>query len=66
VIGAGVRMLVVGAGLGGLGAARALRQRGFAAPVPAVAGSHGPVLQPSNCAHLVVSGGAGADTARIT
>ena len=32
-IGAGVRMLVVGAGIGGLGAARALRQRGFAAEV---------------------------------
>jgi 2-polyprenyl-6-methoxyphenol hydroxylase-like FAD-dependent oxidoreductase len=32
-IGAGVRILVVGAGIGGLGAARALRQRGFAADV---------------------------------
>jgi FAD-dependent urate hydroxylase len=32
-IGAGLRMLVVGAGIGGLGAARALRQRGFAADV---------------------------------
>jgi 2-polyprenyl-6-methoxyphenol hydroxylase-like FAD-dependent oxidoreductase len=29
-------------------------------------GSHGPLLQPSNCAHLVVSGGTSADTARIT
>jgi len=32
-IGAGLRILVVGAGIGGLGAARALRQRGFAADV---------------------------------
>lgn len=32
-IGAELRMLVVGAGIGGLGAARALRQRGFAADV---------------------------------
>jgi cation diffusion facilitator CzcD-associated flavoprotein CzcO len=33
VIGAGLRILVVGAGIGGLGAARALRQRGFAAEI---------------------------------
>jgi FAD-dependent urate hydroxylase len=32
-IGADLRILVVGAGIGGLGAARALRQRGFAADV---------------------------------
>jgi 2-polyprenyl-6-methoxyphenol hydroxylase-like FAD-dependent oxidoreductase len=32
-IGAGLRVLVVGAGIGGLGAARALRRRGFAADV---------------------------------
>jgi FAD-dependent urate hydroxylase len=32
-IGAGLRILVVGAGIGGLGAARALRQHGFAADV---------------------------------
>jgi 2-polyprenyl-6-methoxyphenol hydroxylase-like FAD-dependent oxidoreductase len=32
-IGAGLRVLVVGAGIGGLGAARALRQRGLAADV---------------------------------
>jgi FAD-dependent urate hydroxylase len=32
-IGAGLRILVVGAGIGGLGAARALRQRGLAADV---------------------------------
>ena len=31
--GAGLRILVVGAGIAGLGAARALRQRGFAADV---------------------------------
>jgi len=31
----GLRILVVGAGIGGLGAARALRQRGFAADLVA-------------------------------
>ena len=39
--GADLRILVVGAGIGGLGAARALRQRGFAA-VPAILDTLGP------------------------
>jgi 2-polyprenyl-6-methoxyphenol hydroxylase-like FAD-dependent oxidoreductase len=56
-IGAGLRMLVVGAGIGGLGAARALRQRGFAADVlerePDWAHSGADIYLPGNAARAL-------------
>jgi 2-polyprenyl-6-methoxyphenol hydroxylase-like FAD-dependent oxidoreductase len=56
-IGAGLRMLVVGAGIGGLGAARALRQRGFAADVverePAWAHTGAGIYLPGNAARAL-------------
>jgi FAD-dependent urate hydroxylase len=55
--GAGLRMLVVGAGIAGLGAARALRQRGFAADVverdPAWAHTGAGIYLPGNAARAL-------------
>jgi FAD-dependent urate hydroxylase len=56
-IGADLRILVVGAGIGGLGAARALRQRGFAADVverdPAWAHTGAGIYLPGNAVRPV-------------
>jgi FAD-dependent urate hydroxylase len=67
-IGAGVRMLVVGAGIGGLGAARALRQRGFAAEVverePAWTHTGAGIYLPGNAARAL--GALGLESAVAT
>jgi 2-polyprenyl-6-methoxyphenol hydroxylase-like FAD-dependent oxidoreductase len=56
-IGAGLRILVVGAGIAGLGAARALRRRGFAADVverqPAWAHTGAGIYLPGNAARAL-------------